>query len=202
MTVINQLIDAFSGEGAFFMYAITLVGAYTCTVIMERTWFLWFAWTCSFLDLHKAIIEKNWSKAKELSVQHPVALLFVHTESLPEDADPWDALSCAAPEIESLVQKRISLLSASGSIATMLGLLGTVYGLIMAMQGLDQASVVDRSMRLSEGISTAMITTAGGLLVGIPALAGAAILSAKAGSILAQIEATAALIARYKKQDS
>ena len=200
MTVINQLIDAFSGEGALFMYAITLVGAYTFTIIIERTWFLWFAWKCSFPEIHKAIIAKEWSQAKSLSVRHPVSLLFLHTENVTADADPWDALSCAAPEIESLVHKRISLLSASGSIATMLGLLGTVYGLIMAMQGLDQASMADRSVRLSEGISTAMITTAGGLLIGIPALAGAAILSAKAGSILAQIESTAALIARYKKQ--
>ena len=82
----------------------------------------------------------------------------------------------------------------------MLGLLGTVYGLIMAMQGLDGASMTDRSLRLSEGISTAMLTTAGGLIVGIPALAGAAFLSAKASAILSQIESTAALIARYKKQ--
>ena len=81
----------------------------------------------------------------------------------------------------------------------MLGLLGTVYGLIIALQGLDQANMVARSSRLSEGISTAMITTAGGLLVGIPALAIYAILRAKADRILSQTEATAARIARHKK---
>ena len=146
--------------------------------------------------------DQKWEDAQTIAQAHPVVLLLNHSASLKPDDDPWDALSCAAPEIEAAVQKRLGLLSASGSIATMLGLLGTVYGLIMAMQGLDGASMTDRSLRLSEGISTAMLTTAGGLIVGIPALAGAAFLSAKASAILSQIESTAALIARYKKQQS
>ena len=200
--MLNRLIEAFSGDGALFMYAITLVGAYTLTVIIERTWFLWFAWKCSWEDLHKAISDNEWDRAQEIAKKHPVRLLFIHSANLAPDTDPWDAISCAAPEIESIVRKRLSLLSASGSIATMLGLLGTVYGLILALQGLDDASMIDRSMRLSEGISTAMLTTAGGLIVGIPALAGAAICSSRANGILAQIESTAARIARYKKQKS
>ena len=200
--MLDRLIEAFSGDGAVFMYAIALVGAYTITILIERIWFLWFAWKCSFAELHKAIADQKWDDAQKIAQEHPVVLLLNHSASLKPDDDPWDALSCAAPEIEAAVQKRLGLLSASGSIATMLGLLGTVYGLIMAMQGLDGASMTDRSLRLSEGISTAMLTTAGGLIVGIPALAGAAFLSAKASAILSQIESTAALIARYKKQKS
>ena len=80
-----------------------------------------------------------------------------------------------------------------------LDFLERVYGLILALQGLDQANMVARSTRLSEGISTAMITTAGGLLIGIPALAFYAVLRSKADRILSQIESTAARIARHKK---
>ena len=82
----------------------------------------------------------------------------------------------------------------------MLGLLGTVYGLVFALQGLDQANMLERSARLSEGISTAMITTAWGLIVGVPCLAAHALLSSKATRILSKIESTAALIAQYKKR--
>jgi biopolymer transport protein ExbB len=200
--VVDRLIEVFSGDGAVFMYAIALVGTYTITVLFERIWFFWFAWKCSFLELHSAIANLQWDDAQKIAANHPVGLLLTHSATLKPDDDPWDALSCAAPEIEAKVQKRIGLLSASGSIATMLGLLGTVYGLIIAMQGLDGASMTTRSLRLSEGISTAMLTTAAGLIVGIPALAGAAFLSARAGAILSQVESTAAWIARYKKQQS
>ncbi|MDP7111438.1 MAG: MotA/TolQ/ExbB proton channel family protein [Myxococcota bacterium] len=50
-------------------------------------------------------------------------------------------------------------------------------------------------MRLSEGISTAMATTAYGLLVGIPSLAAHAWLDARARRLLAAIEATAGRLA-------
>ena len=197
--MLTRLIEAFSGDGAVFMYAILLVGTYALTIIFDRIWHLWFRWSCSWEDLHSAISQKKWDEAQTISQQHPVHLLFTHTNDLAPSQDPWDGLSCAAPPIERQIQHRINLLSAAGSIATMLGLLGTVYGLILALQGLDTASMLDRNARLSEGISTAMITTAGGLIIGIPALAGAAIFSSRARWILAQIEATAALIARHKK---
>ena len=181
------------------MYAIVLVAAYALTISFERGWLFWFRWRCDWESLNKSIEEKNWSECKNLSKDHPVHTLFEHTDSLQEGKDPWDALSCAAPQIETTVQNRLSMLSATGSIATMLGLLGTVYGLIVALQGLDQSNIVERGTRLSEGISTAMITTAGGLLVGIPALAMYALLSSKANQMLAKIESTAARIARHKK---
>ena len=94
------------------------------------------------------------------------------------------------------------MLGAIGNIATMLGLLGTVYGLIFALGGLDQASSIERTARLSEGIAAAMSTTAWGLLVGIPALALHTLLASKSKSILAQVEIVAAQAALHLPQDS
>ena len=74
----------------------------------------------------------------------------------------------------------------------MLGLLGTVYGLIFALEGLDQASAIERTSRLSTGIAAAMITTAWGLLVGVPALLMHNYISTKAREILSFCESIAA----------
>ena len=86
-----------------------------------------------------------------------------------------------------------------GNVATMLGLLGTVYGLIMAFSGLDDASAVERSARLSEGIATAMATTAWGLLVGIPAIAAHTFIDRRARHTLAFYEAVAGRVAAGKR---
>jgi biopolymer transport protein ExbB len=81
----------------------------------------------------------------------------------------------------------------------MLGLLGTVYGLILAFSALGDTSAGERAVRLSEGISTAMATTAYGLMVGIPALAAHAWLDGRARELTAQLEAVAGRIALSKR---
>ena len=198
--MLDRLIEAFSGEGLVFMYAITLVGAYSLSISIDRIYSFWFRWKCNWVELHSAIKEKNWKEAETLSSAHPVSKLFTSTAHHQSGDDIWDQIGSAAPEIEEDVEKRISMISACGNIATMLGLLGTVYGLIFALQGLEQANMLERSTRLSEGISTAMLTTAWGLIVGVPCLAAHAFLSSKSTRILSQIEAVAALIAQYKKR--
>ena len=198
--MLDRLIEAFSGEGLVFMYAITLVGAYSLSISIDRIYSFWFRWKCDWDTLHKTIKEQNWDEAEKLSSNHPVSNLFVSTAHHQSTDDIWDQIGSAAPEIEEKVEKRIGMISACGNIATMLGLLGTVYGLIFALQGLEQANMLERSTRLSEGISTAMLTTAWGLIVGVPCLAAHAFLSSKSNRILSKVEAVAALIAQYKKR--
>jgi biopolymer transport protein ExbB len=57
-------------------------------------------------------------------------------------------------------------LSTIASIATMVGLLGTVIGMIRAFQALAHAGAPD-AIQLSIGISEALINTAGGLFAAI-----------------------------------
>ncbi len=101
--------------------------------------------------------------------------------------------------VEARIRDRIPYLMMVGNVATMVGLLGTVYGLIMAFSGLDDASAVERSARLSEGIATAMATTAWGLMVGIPAIAAHAVVQRRAQQTLAFYEAVAGRIAASKR---
>ncbi len=73
-------------------------------------------------------------------------------------------------ESEKLMQ-RVSYLAMCGSIAPMLGLLGTVQGMIMAFGNLanTQAGAAQQAM-LAMNIAQALWTTAAGLVVAIPAV--------------------------------
>lgn len=74
----------------------------------------------------------------------------------------------ASKEIESL-EKNINMLGTISAVAPLLGLLGTVVGIIEAFLVVDGSQLGDASSMIP-GISKALITTAVGMLIAIPAL--------------------------------
>ena len=91
--------------------------------------------------------------------------------ALAVDGDWQDeALRQARQQIENL-RGGMRALELIAAVAPLLGLLGTVFGMIEAFRALEQAgSQVDPAL-LSGGIWEALLTTAAGLSVAIPALA-------------------------------
>ncbi|ASK33083.1 flagellar motor protein MotA (plasmid) [Alcanivorax sp. N3-2A] len=88
------------------------------------------------------------------------------------DEQSWEE-DCLRRGRETLEEMRggLRVLEVISALAPLLGLLGTVFGMIGAFQALEQAgSQVDPSI-LSGGIWEALLTTAAGLSVAIPALA-------------------------------
>ena len=67
------------------------------------------------------------------------------------------------------LEKNINFLGTIGAIAPLLGLLGTVLGIIEAFLAVNTGGVTDPAM-LATGVSKALITTAAGMIVAIPAL--------------------------------
>ena len=76
----------------------------------------------------------------------------------------------------------------ASSIATLLGLLGTIMGLIQAFTAVANANPAEKADLLSASISVAMNTTAFGLMVAIPLLVVHAILTSKTGDIVDSLE--------------
>ncbi len=70
------------------------------------------------------------------------------------------------------LEKNLSLLATISGAAPMLGFLGTVIGMIQAFISIAQEEGSVSPKLLSEGIYTAMVTTAAGLFVGILAYLG------------------------------
>jgi biopolymer transport protein ExbB len=91
-----------------------------------------------------------------------------------------------------LLSSRITYLADIGSIAPMVGLLGTVLGMIksfMQISGGDVQGV--RQMGLAGGVSEALITTAAGLVIGIPALVFYSFFRGRVQKYIAELEAAA-----------
>ncbi len=75
-----------------------------------------------------------------------------------------------AGERESnLLRRNMRLLNAISNVSPLLGLLGTVLGMIQAFNDISSAQAMGRPDLLAGGISQALLTTAAGLLVAIPA---------------------------------
>lgn len=82
-------------------------------------------------------------------------------------------------ELNSMT-RHIRILELIAMISPLLGLLGTVLGMIQSFQELELAEGAANASVLAGGIWQALLTTAAGLLVAIPAAVGASLLSARA----------------------
>lgn len=92
----------------------------------------------------------------------------------------------AAREMES-IRSGIRPLSVIGSIAPLVGLLGTVVGMIIAFRVASQSGLGKGEM-LAQGIYMALFTTAAGLMIAIPCLLFAARLNSKVDRIFREID--------------
>lgn len=68
------------------------------------------------------------------------------------------------------MQQKIEYLSLIGSIAPMLGLLGTVQGMVLAFWAISNSTGSPKPSELADGVATALFTTMEGLAVAIPAI--------------------------------
>ena len=88
------------------------------------------------------------------------------------------------------LEKGLPVLATIAGGAPMIGFLGTVMGMVQAFFNMAQAGNNIDITLLSGGIYTAMITTVGGLIVGILAYFGYNFLTAQVTSLVAKMEAT------------
>ena len=80
------------------------------------------------------------------------------------------AIEGAGQHEASLMNSNLRVLGAVANITPMMGLLGTVFGMIKAFDVISQSGTGNPGL-VASGISEALITTATGMVVGIPALA-------------------------------
>ncbi len=92
------------------------------------------------------------------------------------------------------LERFLNTLGTIASVSPLLGLLGTVTGIIKAFNAISAGGVGDPRM-LSGGISEALITTAAGLLVAIPALIAYRYLRGKVDGIVIEMEKSAITLA-------
>jgi len=84
--------------------------------------------------------------------------------------------------------RNIRLIETIAMVSPLLGLLGTVLGMIQAFRDLEMAEGSANAALLAGGIWQALLTTAAGLTVALPAAAGAALLASRAEAATTEIE--------------
>src|SRR6266550_3680857 len=91
--------------------------------------------------------------------------------------------------VASSLNNRVTYLADIGMIAPLLGLLGTVFGIIHSFGALGADIGSARYVALSRGISQALVNTAAGLAIGIPAMMFYAFFRGKAQKLISELEA-------------
>jgi biopolymer transport protein ExbB len=117
-------------------------------------------------------------------------------------SDVRDVAEAEGSRQASQLTSRVSYLADIGAIAPMLGLLGTVVGMIKSFLHVSQGGFQGaRQMAFAGGVSEALITTASGLAVGVPALIFYAIFRARVQNLISELESAAThLIAVMRTQ--
>lgn len=93
--------------------------------------------------------------------------------------------------VAASLNNRVIYLADIGMIAPLLGLLGTVIGIIHSFGALGSDLGSARYVALSQGISQALVNTAAGLAIGIPAMIFYAFFRGRAQRLISDLEAAA-----------
>ena len=97
------------------------------------------------------------------------------------------AMEDAAVREMGALRSRVRPLAVAGSVAPLIGLLGTVVGMIIAFKTASQAGLGKGEM-LAQGIYMALVTTAAGLTIAIPSLLCAAWFNGKIETFFREID--------------
>jgi biopolymer transport protein ExbB len=123
----------------------------------------------------------------------PMAQLFV--ASLKKWGRPAveveQAVVDAGERVISQLRKYLRLFSAISNLTPLLGLLGTVLGMIQAFNAVAQGDAMGRPELLAGGIGQALLTTAAGLCVAIPAYAAYAYFLGRTDKLILEMDENA-----------
>jgi biopolymer transport protein ExbB len=100
------------------------------------------------------------------------------------------AILDSGERVSNQLRRYLRLMSGISQVAPLLGLLGTVLGMIISFNGISAAAGAEgqREM-LAGGIAQALITTAAGMLVAIPALTAYLYFVGRVDSLITEIDA-------------
>lgn len=128
---------------------------------------------------HREAVARIMQRTLDFITQHPEAT-FAEAREIAETEGTRQAAA---------LNQRIAYLADIGTIAPMLGLFGTVLGMIKSFSVVASDIVASRPIMLAEGVSEALVTTAAGLCIGIPAMAAYSFFRGRVQSLIAELEA-------------
>lgn len=182
--------------GGWIMWVLLLLGGVTVFIFVERFIAINKAskWDSNFMNrIRDYIYDGKIAAAINLckSTDTPVARMVI--KGIERIGRPMSDVQTSIENVANLEVSRLEsglpFLATIAGGAPMLGFLGTVIGLVSAFMDMSQAGGTIDIALLSGGMYTAMITTVGGLIVGIPAYFGYNYLVQRIEKLVFQMEA-------------
>ncbi|RPJ07912.1 MAG: MotA/TolQ/ExbB proton channel family protein [Spirochaetaceae bacterium] len=181
-------------KGGIIMWFICPLSLVAFAIIIERLIYFWKIRTDEDKMINRLKItmeKKHYDEALAICESNPspiTNLLKVgleHKQYGPQAIK--DAITDAANQEIPKLEKNLSFLGTIANIAPLLGLLGTVVGNISAFDVLNNMEGLNTS-RLSGDIAVALLTTAAGIIVALPAIIFYNYLVAKVNHIIIRLE--------------
>lgn len=144
------------------------------------------------MDIRDYIHEGKIKSAKTLCSKYDSPIARMVETALARLGKPLTDIQAAVENVGNVevarLEKGLPYLATIAGGAPMIGFLGTVIGMVQAFFNMSQAGNNIDITLLSSGIYTAMITTVGGLVVGILAYFGYNFLTAKISALVYSME--------------
>jgi len=190
-------VIAFFRDGGSFMYVILFIFILGLSIIVERILYISFKNridTIAFVNRVMELMQRgNIANAIEFCRMSPAALPRIVGAGLEEankrTKDIQQAFELATMIEIPKLEKRTHFLGAIANVATLMGLLGTIFGLITSFHAVANAPAAQKAVLLTAGISTAMNTTAFGIIVAIPCMLAHSFLQEQTNAIKDEINA-------------
>ena len=190
-------VVGFFVTGGPFMYPILIVFAVGAAIAIERYVTLTMVTAKNqsmWSRVQPALMNGDFEQARDLTskddstISQLLSMGLARQGAVRRREDIEIAMEESMMEIIPQLEKRTPYVALASSIATLLGLLGTIMGLIQAFTAVANANPAEKADLLSASISVAMNTTAFGLMVAIPLLVTNTVLTTKTGEIVDSLE--------------
>ncbi len=183
MHFLNEFLQSFSPAqtGHLFMWVLSALAVVLLVLIVERYWDITSKVSLNaplfIQDITALLREGNFEEAQRIcrfGGQRPLPKIL---GAAIEKLGTFPELVVASMEEAALsvlpgLEKRLNAVAVCGNLATLLGLMGTIYGLILSFAAVAQDGIPasEKASMLATGISTAMNTTLLGLVIAIPSV--------------------------------
>jgi len=197
------IVDGFVSPGNWAMWGILLVGFGCIGMIIERVWYLFFKCgtnSATFMaGISKYLKSGDYEKAIKYASSMSTPLAKGVTAVLANRGKGSKMVQKQVDEVflteTPKITRNITFLPTLANLATLLGLLGTIYGLMIAFDAIANVPAAQRGQALATGISVAMSTTLFGLIWAIGTLLVHGIIAGRADKVVEEMdEKTAKLI--------
>ena len=189
----TEEFKAFFKKGGIVMYPLSLVAIIAFLLFLERFIMLSYRGHLGrrFTKKMDALVaEKKYEDAANLCLKKETSLAMVLFAVLNKVNDTREnaerSLQEALLREQPKLERRMGLLAAMGTIAPLLGLLGTVTGIITLFTVITEVGTNDARV-LAGGISEALVTTEMGLVIAIPVMILHGLLSEKIEKITSEL---------------